>query len=65
MLDTRERFNVPFADAECFARWIQKWGVHVDTLFTQGRYDTQRQPGWDEIDWYPSFTRRLAAMGRR
>jgi hypothetical protein len=57
--ETRARFNEPFADTECFARWIQKWGVHVDTLFLEGRYDTRRQPGWDEIDWYPSFTRRL------
>jgi hypothetical protein len=63
--ETRAAFNVPFADAECFARWSQKWGRHVDELFQGDREGAQRQPGWDEIDWYPSFTRRLTELGRR
>jgi hypothetical protein len=62
---TRASFNAPFADAECFARWTQKWGTPVDDLFNGHHYDIMRQPGWDEIDWYPSFTRRLAELGRR
>ncbi len=61
---TRASFNVPYADTECFARWSQKWGEHVDDLFLQGHYHAQRQPGWSEIDWYPSFTRRLMQLGR-
>jgi hypothetical protein len=65
VLQTRIEFNGPYHDAECFTRWIQKWGMHVDELFLGHHYDVQRQPGWDEIDWYPSFTRRLAELGRR
>ena len=64
VVETRAAFNVPFAQAECFDRWQQKWGVHVDELMTRTA-DAVRQPGWDEIDWYPSFTRRLTEMGRR
>ncbi len=62
--DTREAFNVPFANSECFERWNSKWGEHVDTLFASGNYDRTRRTGWEEIDWYPSFTRRLKEMGR-
>jgi len=62
---TRAAFNVPFAQAECFDRWQQKWGTHVDELFSSRQFGTPRRPGWDEIDWYPSFTRRLAELGRR
>lgn len=65
VLETRLQFNGPFHDSECFARWIQKWGLHVDELFLGGHLDAQRQPGWDEIDWYPAFTRRLEELGRR
>jgi hypothetical protein len=62
---TRLQYNMPFADAECFGRWIEKWGVHVDELMLGSRRDTaQRRPGWDEIDWYPAFTRHLQAAGR-
>jgi hypothetical protein len=61
---TRMYYNEKFADAECFARWNQKWGEHVDDLMRHPA-DAVRQPGWDEIDWYPSFTRRLAELGRR
>lgn len=61
---TRSQYNTPFADAECFGRWNAKWGVHVDDLMKRPA-DAQRQPGWDEIDWYPSFTRRLHELGRR
>ncbi len=60
---TRDAYNVPFADAECFARWNAKWGVHVDDLMQRAN-DAQRNPGWEEIDWYPSFTRRLRELGR-
>lgn len=65
VIDTRNAFNVPYADAECFERWEQKWGLHVNQLFSGQQYNVQRRPGWDEIDWYPSFTRRLAELGRR
>lgn len=61
---TRADYNMPFAGPECFDRWNQKWGMDVDRLFTQKHYGQPRQPGWDEIDWYPAFTRRLAALGR-
>lgn len=61
---TRAAFNEQFADAECFERWKQKWGVPVDELMTRPG-EAVRQPGWDEVDWYPSFTRRLAELGRR
>lgn len=64
VLATRNRFNVPLANVECFGRWNQKWGEHVDTLLTEHHYDAVRRPGWDEIDWYPSFTRRLSEVGR-
>jgi hypothetical protein len=60
---TRAAYNEKFADAECFARWNAKWGEHVDSLMTHAK-DAQRQGGWDEIDWYPSFTRRLRELGR-
>jgi hypothetical protein len=61
---TRAQYNVPYADKECFERWNAKWGVHVDTLFCNRMYGVRRVPGWEEIDWYPSFTRRLKEMGR-
>lgn len=61
---TRMAHNMPLSNDECFARWNQKWGINVDDLLTSRRYDTERQPGWDEIDWYPAFTRRLAKLGR-
>jgi hypothetical protein len=61
---TRAQFNVPLSGPECFARWEQKWGVHVDVLMTKPD-EAVRRPGWEEIDWYPAFTRRLAEMGRR
>lgn len=64
VLQTRDEFNVPYAGAECFTRWTQKWGIDVDQLFAERRYGTPRQPGWEEIDWYPSFTRRLRELGR-
>ena len=62
---TRQTYNVPYAGAECFARWEQKWGIHVDSLFLDKLYHMDPQPGWGEIDWYPSFTRRLVELGRR
>lgn len=62
--EIRRAYNERFADAECFARWNAKWGVHVDDLMCRAN-DAQRNPGWDEIDWYPAFTRRLAELGRR
>ena len=66
VLATRLAHNMPLANTECFARWIQKWGMGVDELFLKNEYGTAtRQPGWDEIDWYPSFTRRLEELGRR
>jgi hypothetical protein len=65
VMETRQNFNGPYHDAECFARWTQKWGIGVDELFTRQQFDTQRQPGWEEIDWYPAFTRRLTELGRR
>ena len=65
VLETRLAFNNQFHDAEAFGRWTAKWGMGVDELFLGGHLDTQRQPGWDEIDWYPSFTRRLTELGRR
>jgi len=64
VIDTRMAYNVPFATEECFVRWIEKWGRDVDRLFLDHAYDTPRKPGWDEIDWYPSFTRRLTELGR-
>jgi hypothetical protein len=63
ILETRNAYNAPYADAECFARWEQKWGVPVDHLMTVP-HQALRRPGWDEIDWYPSFTRRLREAGR-
>jgi len=66
VLATRCEFNVPYAGSECFDRWTAKWGVHVDDLFAERQYGAaRRRPGWDEIDWYPSFTRRLTELGRR
>lgn len=61
---TRHEFNEAFADAECFERWVQKWGIPVDDLMLQPRLAV-RSIGWDEIDWYPAFTRRLEELGRR
>jgi hypothetical protein len=62
---TRREFNEAFADAECFDRWLQKWGIHVDSLMQEQVFDSAiRQPGWEEIDWYPAFTRRLSELGR-
>ena len=63
--ETRAAYNVPLSGPECFGRWVEKWGVHVDTLFLEKAYETPIQPGWDDIDWYPSFTRRLTELGRR
>ncbi len=65
VLATRIEFNGPYHDAECFGRWIDKWGMGVDELFLGGHLDRVRQPGWEEIDWYPAFTRRLTELGRR
>ncbi len=65
VLQTRQDYNGPYHDTECFARWEQKWGMGVDELFLGGYQRAQRQPGWEEIDWYPAFTARLAALGRR
>lgn len=59
---TRAAFNVPLAWRECFVRWVEKWGVGVDELMCSQLYDTPCR--WDEIDWYPSFTRRLEELGR-
>lgn len=59
VLETRNAFNMPYADSECFIRWTAKWGEDVDQLFQAKHYDARRAAGWDEIDWYPSFTRRL------
>jgi len=64
VISTRMAYNVPFAVDECFERWAQKWGRGVDELFLSHAYDTPRQPGWEEINWYPSFTRRLEELGR-
>lgn len=64
VLATRMVYNVPFAVDECFIRWTEKWGIPVDSLFLAQLYDTERRPGWAEIDWYPSFTRHLAELGR-
>lgn len=64
VLETRQNFNVPFAQEECFSRWIQKWGIHVDDVFLTKRYDINRNPGWEEIDWYPSITREWNRSGR-
>lgn len=61
---TRFEHNESFADAECFDRWVQKWGCGVDDLFLSHDYHHARNPGWDEIDWYPSFTRRMVSLGR-
>lgn len=59
--ETRSEFNERFADGECFERWMQKWGVHVDTLMQQVGNDVAdvavHSDGWEEIDWYPAFTR--------
>lgn len=60
---TRSEFNERFADAECFDRWRQKWGVDVD-LQMKNPESAVRQVGWEEIDWYPAFTRRLRELGR-
>lgn len=65
----RREYNEAFANDECFTRWIQKWGIHVDTMMidrvNNGHWQASvRQPGWEEIDWYPAFTRRLKEMGR-
>lgn len=66
VLQTRQDFNGPYHDQECFARWTAKWGFDIrEQMLQGGRCDYQRQPGWEEIDWYPSFTRRLAELGRR
>lgn len=65
VLATRNACNVPLANEECFNRWMQKWGVYVDELFLRQMYGTDPQPGWDEIDWYPAFTRMLVEAGRR
>ena len=67
--EIRRQYNEAFADDECFTRWEQKWGDHVDTLFCRRMRDgawraSVRQPGWEEINWYPAFTRRLKEMGR-
>lgn len=73
VLETRNAYNVPYAQAECFDRWTAKWGVPVDQLMGataaevgRGQHPcaAQREPGWDDIDWYPSFTRRLRTLGR-
>lgn len=60
---TRHEFNEAFADVECFDRWMQKWGVHVD-LQMKDPISATRSLGWEEIDWYPAFTRRLRELGR-
>ena len=60
----RRDYNEAFANDECFARWKQKWAVDVDTLFCNKMYTVTRLLGWEEIDWYPAFTRRLKEMGR-
>lgn len=58
----RHEHNEAYANAECFARWTQKWGEHVDDLFINRHYTRTRQPGWEEINWYPSFTRHVQEM---
>lgn len=60
---TRREFNEAFADAECFDRWTAKWGYHVDQQMEDWP-TAERNPGWEEIDWYPAFTRKLREVGR-
>jgi hypothetical protein len=54
---------------ECFNRWVDKWGGDVNEMMIDavrtGSYAFHRRPGWDELDWYPHFTRRLHELGRR
>lgn len=64
VLETRNTHNLTYANAECFDRWNQKWGKHVDTLFYERDYYRDVNPGWDEIDWYPSWTRYMQGLGR-
>ncbi len=66
-LQTRQR-NLQFANAECFERWRQKWGgmqfPYIDQLFLNKEYHRQRNPGWEELDWYPSWTLQMKRLGR-
>jgi hypothetical protein len=64
VLETRNAFIVPYERVEAHERWIAKWGEHVESLFPRRGFNAQRRPGWDEIDWYPSFTQRLRKLGR-
>lgn len=60
--ELRYHHNQHFANAECFVRWMEKWGEHVDDLFVNQHYGATRNPGWDELDWYPSFSEHLRSM---
>jgi hypothetical protein len=68
--DTWKMHRLDLADKECFGRWIEKWGMGVNELMAHcvqhGDWSSfpERSPGWDEIDWYPHFTRRLQELGR-
>jgi hypothetical protein len=43
---------------ECYDRWNEKWGVWINDLFESRNWHGV-QPAWPEIDWYPSFTRKM------
>jgi hypothetical protein len=67
--DTWKMHRWGLADKECFGRWRDKWCEDVNELMIEavqtGDWYQPRQPGWDEIDWYPHFTQRLRELGRR
>lgn len=68
--NTREtrQGNVKFSNAECFERWRQKWGgdqfPYIDQLFLKKDYNITPNPGWENIDWYPSWTDEMINRGR-
>jgi hypothetical protein len=67
--DTWKMHRWGLADEECFGRWNQKWGKDVNELLINcvqtGDWSlAERRPGWEEIDWYPHFTRRLVELHR-
>lgn len=64
VMETRFAHNLPLSGTECFDRWDQKWGKYVDNVFYEKDYYRSRNPGWEEIDWYPAWTRHMKSIGR-
>jgi hypothetical protein len=61
ILDTRIEFG-QLVEAECYQRFIDIYGVHMDDIFYPKDYEHIPQVKY--INWYPSATKRWKEIGR-